>query len=58
MILSKGRLFIISHIRMTYLVKENIFAIAGCALSRMLLQVSICADSMFLAQLLPKLTAD
>lgn len=42
----------------THLVEEDILAIAGRPVSRMLFQVSICADPVLLAKLLPELTAD
>lgn len=42
--------------RVIRLIKEDIFSIS--TLSRKVLEVSILADAVFLAQLLPELTAD
>ena len=42
----------------TRLVEEDILAITSRSVSRMLFQISICADPVLLAQLLPELTAN
>jgi hypothetical protein len=47
----------LSQVCYTHLIEEDILAITSRPISRMLLKVSICADSVFLAQLLPKLAA-